>query len=32
MNEQRLKEQNLIAALKLGMIDWFVFFDVWKKL
>lgn len=25
-------EQNLVQAIRLGLIDWFQFFEEWKKL
>lgn len=27
-----IKEQNLIVALKLGIIDWFQYLELWKAL
>ena len=31
-DERHLKEKNLVTALQLGLIDWFQFFEMWRKL
>jgi len=31
MNQQ-VNELNLVYALRMGMIDWFKFFEEWRKL
>ena len=32
MENKNLAEQNLVAALKLGLINWFEYFELYKKL
>lgn len=32
MWEYELEKQNLLMAIKLGVIDWFQFFEGWRKL
>jgi len=32
MSELELKQRNLVYALKQGTIDWFQFFEEWRKL
>lgn len=32
MENKNLAEQNLVAALKLGIITWFEYFDLYRKL
>jgi hypothetical protein len=31
MTDRELKQKNLIRALKLGLVDWFKFFEEWKR-
>lgn len=32
MSNRELREANLILSLKHGLIDWFEFFEAWRKL